>query len=157
MAELTTPFETTFDYPFQNVLPPTVSIAVDPCRMEGYLLHWLTLRGWCSFLFLGNADTDFNVESMGTYNVVNNKQDALRIGGDKVLVRAGSLTKAQTKVLKSIYLSPAVYALLPGSDSKIQVVQVYIEAGTFSIWRDSSSRMNIEVNLIFPTVKSQRT
>jgi len=157
MPDLTTPFIPVFDYPFQNVLPPDAVIAVDPCRTPGYLLHWLTLRGWCSYLFQGNTDTDFDVQSKGTYISNDVKVDALRTGGDQLLLRAGSLTQSQVQVLKSIYLSPAIYALMPGPGDKYQLVRVYIEAGTFAIWRDATSRMNLEVKIVLPTINSQRT
>ena len=155
VPDLTTPFDLSFDNTFQYLLP-TVNIAVPDCKMPGVYLHWLSLRGWASYLFAGNSEDDFDVKSGGRFEQGGADRDTYKKGQRQLLIRAGGLTPVQSEVIKSLYLSPAVYALAPDKNGKLKAVLVRVEEGTFAVWRDANQRINIDCKIYFPKIKSQR-
>ena len=150
-------FDLTFDRTFQNLVSTGDSpVAADACRLPGVLLGWESHRGWTTYLFTGNADTDFDVTSAGEFEQAGAGRDTRRIGKDQLIVRAGGLTRPDKEVLKSILLSTRVYALAPDKTNTIKGVLVRVDTGTYATWRDSANRSTIEFKISFPTRKSFR-
>ncbi|MVM36085.1 hypothetical protein GO755_39090 [Spirosoma sp. HMF4905] len=155
-TSFTSPFDLTFDSTFQGLINTSADIAADDCRLPGVYLHWLSNRGWCSFLFRGNSEEDFDAKSNGTIEQAGLITDIQRQGTPTILARAGSLTKAQAAVIRSLFISPRVYALAPGSDGKIKACPVRVDEGTYPVNRDASPLMRIEVKISFPKLTGQR-
>jgi len=152
-----TTFDATFDHTFQGLtVAPSSPIAADPCRVPGVYLGWESHKGWAYYLFRGNADTDYDVKSAGQFEQAGAERDTQRIGRDQIVVRAGGLTRAESDVIKSIYLSVRVYAIAPDLSGKIKAVLVRIDEGSYATWRDSGNRINIEFKINFPKRKGQR-
>ena len=149
-------FDATFDYTFGNRLPSVPPIAVNACRLPGVNLHWLSHRGWCSFLFQGNADQDIEIKSLGPLQRSKIMLDTQRQGTPVMVARAGLLTPARAAVIGSILISPAVYLLAESSDGIIRAIQMRIDEGSYPIARDAQARISIEFKFTLPFLTAQR-
>lgn len=152
----TSTFNLTFDSTFQGLINTGSEIQADDCRIPGVHLHWLSHRGWCSFLFRGNSEEDIDAKSNGTIEQGGLIVDIQRQGTPIILARAGNLSKAQAAVIRSLFISPRVYALAPGPDGKIKAVPVRVDEGTYPVNRDASPIMRIDLKISFPKLTGQR-
>ncbi|GAB3552866.1 hypothetical protein [Spirosoma fluminis] len=153
---LTSTFDLTFDQTFQYLQLSPAPVLADPCQTPGVYLMWLTVCGWTGYLFSGNTDTDAQVESGGSFEQARVDQDTIKISRDVLTIRAGSLTEAAMRTLRTLYESPKVFAQAPNRDGQIRLLPVRIEPGTFGVWREASSRFRLEAKLLFPKRSSQR-
>ena len=153
---LTSPFDLTFDFTFQSLIPVPANIIASDCRLPGVHLYWLSHRYWASFLFQGNSEWDIEAKSLGLMNKGGLNLDTQRQGTSTLIVRGGSLLKEHAQVVKTIFLSPAVFAIAPGPDNKLKACQVRVDEGSYPVDRDARARIDIEFKISFPTLTAQR-
>ena len=148
-------FDFTFDHTFQ--LKITLGpIASNPCHIRGIHLMWESPTGWTSWTFSGKAITDAVPSAIGTYQKAGIDMDTQRISQEQMIIRAGSLSKADAKVISSVLKSVKVYCMAPDADGFEQVVRVYVEPASVTIWNDAEGLAKIEARIRFPFTKSQR-
>lgn len=151
-------FDLTFDPTFGSVLLDDTPAPVAGCRERGVLLGWLTGQGWHYYLFSAFADYATTSNTFGTYEQGGAVRDTVKRFATVITARAGFIDRQTANVLRTLYDSAAVYALLPveGDETKVETVPVRIDPGTVKYWQGLNNRMQFEASVQFPFTLTQR-
>ncbi len=149
-------FDPSFDHTFRAGLPvtPDVSLFAD-CLPTGYMLHWLTTVGWCSWLFEGRSVVGQSVRTVGSFSTNRLPRDTQRETTPTYIFRTSGLTRTEADVLATVLQSPAVYWLRE-SDGSVAAYPIYVAPTDTVIWDEAEKSGQLEIRAILPLTRSLR-